>query len=144
MAGVVLLPEEGPERPQPVRRAVAVAVHLRGRLQLEVTAEVAQVLEHRRPAQPGPGRQQGGDLPRGQEVLPRPQHAEHRILYVRRGCVDLRVHLAGPLRRARVLQSAAEGGPDRLGDRRREHIADLPVAGGLAAAEAPAPLVLPA
>jgi len=40
MAGVVLLPEEGPERPQPVRRRAVTAL---GRLQLEVAAEVAQV-----------------------------------------------------------------------------------------------------
>lgn len=139
MAGVVLLAQEGPERPQPVGRAVA-PVHLRGNLQLEVPAQVAQVRQHRRRTHPS----QGGDLPGGQEVIPGPQHAEHRVVDVRGGAVHLRVHLWGRLRRARVLQGMADGRPDRLGDRRREHIADLPVAGRLAAAEAPAPVVLPA
>ena len=44
----------------------------------------------------------------------------------------------------RVLERAADGRPDRLGDRGRERVADLPVARGLAAAEPPAPVVLPA
>src|SRR5580704_736056 len=152
VAGVLGLAEEGLEAAEPVGRPVAGVGHL----ELEVLAEMAQAPEHGgqaearrpggrvqladldRPARPGEGRGQLGDLPGGQEIGPGAEHAEHRIVHVRA------LARGGGVRRTRVLERAADGRTYRLRDRRRERVADLPVARGLAATEPPAPVVLPA
>src|SRR5690242_10185855 len=124
VAGVLGLAEEGLEAAQPVGRAVTGSGV--GHLELEVLAEVAQPAEHGGLAQPGV-RAELGDLPGGQEAGPGAQHPEHGIVHVR----ILRRGLAAPV--ARVLERPPDGRTQRLRHRRREGVADLPVACGLAA-----------
>src|SRR5262245_51172657 len=149
VADVPGLAEEGLEATQPVGRPVAGARVARariGHLELEVLTEVAQPPEHGGLAQPRARvqlRRQPGDLPGGQEASPGPQHPEHRVVHVRT-IRRIRFLRSVRLGRARVLQRAPDSRTQRVRDRRRERIADLPVARGLAAAQPPAPVVLPA
>src|SRR6185312_12214951 len=159
VADVPGLAEEGLETAQPVGRSFArariagariagarIAGARVGHLELEVLTEVAQPPQYGGLAQPGARtqpRRQLGDLPGGQEVGPGPQHSEHGVMHVRtiRGFrIPRRVRLG----RARVLQRAPDSRTQRLRHRRRERVADLPVARRLAAVEPPAPVVLPA
>ena len=72
---------------------------------------MAQAAEHGGQAQTRCGHV--GDLPGGQEVGPGAEHAEHRIVHMRS------LSHRGGVRHARVLERAADGRPDRLGDRGR-------------------------